>query len=67
MGRRFSPGTDWTEVTATATAVLVAVTAALAVTAIAAEALTQGRDWAAMGSRHPFAASARATGIAQPQ
>lgn len=60
-------GTDWTEVTATATGALVAVTAALAVSAIFAEALAQGRDWAAMGSSHPFAGRAAAADTAEAQ
>jgi hypothetical protein len=60
-------GTDWTEVTAVATGVLVAVTAALAVAAIFAETLAQGREWAAMGSNRGERTPAEAARTEQPQ
>ena len=60
-------GTDWTDVAAVATGVLVAVTAALVVAAIFAEALAQGREWAAMGSSAFPAAPAPSSSHTKPQ
>jgi hypothetical protein len=59
-------GTDWTKVTATQR-VSSWPSPLRWRCAIFAEALAQGCDWAAMGSSHPFAASADAAGPAQAQ